>query len=88
MFCYALSNICTSQVELLTEMLQSAGGVKALFLSEFPNLAKAAEQQCDYLKCGASSPEYTLWALLNGKARPSPQGYHMQDISIYADSHG
>ena len=77
MFCYALSNICTSQVEPLTEMLQSAGGVKALFLSEFPNLAKAAEQQCDYLKCGASSPEYTLWALLNGKARPSPQGYHL-----------
>lgn len=77
MFCYALSNICTSQVELLTEMLQSAGGVKALFLSEFPNLAKAAEQQCDYRKCGASSPEYTLWALLNGKARPSPQGYHL-----------
>lgn len=65
MFCYALSNICTSQVELLTEMLQSAGGVKALFLSEFPNLAKAAEQQCDYRKCGASSPEYTLWALLS-----------------------
>lgn len=58
-------------------MLQSTGGVKALFLSEFPNLAKAAEQQCDYLKCGASSPEYTLWALLNGKARPSPQGYHL-----------
>ena len=77
MFCYALSNICTSQVESLTEMLQSTGGVKALFLSEFPNLAKAAEQQCDYLKCGASSPEYTLWALLNGKARPSPQGHHL-----------
>lgn len=77
MLCYALSNICTSQVESLTEMLQSTGGVKALFLSEFPNLAKAAEQQCDYLKCGASSPEYTLWALLNGKARPSPQGYHL-----------
>lgn len=47
------------------------------FTDVFIPLAKAREKEQNHIIKGINSPVYTLWALLNGQAKPSRQGFSL-----------
>lgn len=61
----------------VAQAIKEAKGAADLFLNSFPVLAKEREKRQNHLARGIDSEEYSLWALLNEKARPSRQGFHL-----------
>ena len=59
------------------QAVRAVDGLAEAFLGTFPGLAREREKIQDHAVRGASSKEYTLWALLNGQAEPSRQGFHL-----------
>lgn len=62
-------------VEDLSLIIKDIDGAEKDFLNEFIKIAKEKEQQQNYLSNGLYSGIYTRWALLNGQATPSRQGF-------------
>lgn len=60
-----------------TQAVRGVDGAAEAFLETFPGLAREREKIQDHAVRGAGSEEYTLWALLNGQAEPSRQGFHL-----------
>lgn len=61
----------------LAEELQNIDGAADAFLRKFTAIAKEKEQLRRHDSKGVNSPEYTLWKLLNGHAKPSRQGFRL-----------
>lgn len=57
--------------------LKAIDGADTKFLAEFIQLVEETEEQQNHLERGLNSERYTLWALLNGQAKPSRGGFSM-----------
>jgi len=65
-----------SAKDVATELM-TIDGADTRFLLEFIELAKETEEQQNHLEQGLNSERYKLWALLNGQAEPSRQGFSL-----------
>jgi hypothetical protein len=61
----------------LAETIQKIDGAADAFLTKFPAIAREKEKFIRHDRKGVNSPEYMLWALLSGHAKPSRQGFHL-----------
>lgn len=64
-----------SSYEVVTEAISGNKSVADLLIEEFSVLAKDTEIKRNHLSKGKYSEEYTLWMLLNDKAKPSSSGF-------------
>ena len=55
--------------------LKAIDGAVTKFLTEFIQLVEEIEEQQNHLERGLNSERYTLWALLNGQAKPRRGGF-------------
>lgn len=61
----------------VAQALRAVDGAAETFLKNFPSLARERERFQDHTAQGVNSEEYTLWALLNGQAKPTRQGFRL-----------
>lgn len=73
--CKALCELASGNPEEVAEALNRIDGASEAFISAFSVLSNDAEARQNHRKRTIDDPTFRLWALLNGCAEPSIQGF-------------